>query len=163
MKNINLFYGIYIFLTSILFVFLFPAFWIYTRITGKYQRHLRERLGSIPPEKVQNLTGAPRIWIHAVSLGEVVVAAPIIEALKQILPKCSFILSTMTEHGREMAVDTFKNEIPVIYAPIDFVGAVRKAKNILPSKSTRSRLLLEAMHSTSGGRSGPGATCTRGE
>jgi 3-deoxy-D-manno-octulosonic-acid transferase len=127
MKNINLFYGIYILLTSILFIFLFPAFWIYTRITGKYQRHLKERLGIIQPEKVHSLSGAPRIWIHAVSLGEVVVAAPIIEALKQIIPQCSVILSTMTEHGREMAMETFKNKIPVIYAPIDFVGAVRKA------------------------------------
>lgn len=127
MKNINLFYGIYILFTTVLFLFLFPAFWIYTRITGKYQRHLEERLGVIPPEAVQRRSGAPRIWIHAVSLGEVVVAASIIEALKQIIPQCSVILSTMTEHGREMAIETFKNKIPVIYAPIDFVGAVRKS------------------------------------
>jgi len=37
------------------------------------------------------------------------------------------ILSTTTEHGRKLAQNTFGQKIPVVYAPIDFVGSVRKA------------------------------------
>jgi len=76
---------------------------------------------------VQTLSGSPRIWIHAVSLGEVKVAGSIINALRQILPTCSVIVSTTTKHGRELATETFGDNIPVVYAPADFIGSVRKA------------------------------------
>ena len=70
----------YTVLFSILFVVLFPAFWIYTRITGRYSGHFSERLGLVPDHVLKRLSGHPRIWIHAVSLGEVKVAAAIINA-----------------------------------------------------------------------------------
>jgi len=57
-------------------------------------------------------------------MGEVRVAASIINALKQIMPNCSLIVSTTTESGRNLALDTFGGSIPVIYAPVDFVGSV---------------------------------------
>ncbi|MBW1702448.1 MAG: 3-deoxy-D-manno-octulosonic acid transferase [Deltaproteobacteria bacterium] len=108
-------------------MFLLPAFWGYTRITGRHGQHLKERLGFIPEEAVQGLSGYPRIWIHAVSLGEVKVADAIIKVLRRIIPGCSVIVSMFTEHGRKMAKETFKDDVPVIYAPIDFWGSVRKA------------------------------------
>jgi 3-deoxy-D-manno-octulosonic-acid transferase len=114
-------------LTSGLFIFLLPVFWGYTRITGRHGRHLKERLGFIPEELIHGLSGSPRIWIHAVSLGEVKVADAIIAVLKRIIPGCSVIVSMFTEHGRAMAKETFKEDVPVIFAPIDFVGSVRKA------------------------------------
>jgi len=117
--------------TSGLFLLLFPFFLLYTKLTGRYSHHLRERLGLIPLEAVQRLTGRPRIWIHAVSLGEVKVAGSIIGALRHIMPGCSIIISSMTEHGRNLARDTFGEEILVVYAPIDFVGSVRKALSLV--------------------------------
>lgn len=123
----NFLYRPYQVLTSGLFIFLLPVFWGYTRITGRHGRHLKERLGFIPQEKAKSLSGSPRIWIHAVSLGEVKVADAIIAVLKRIIPGCSVIVSMFTEHGREMAKETFKEDIPVIFAPIDFFGSVRKA------------------------------------
>ncbi len=123
-------YWIYMVFTSGLFLLLFPFFLLYTRVTGRYSHHLRERLGFIPLEAVQQLTGRPRIWIHAVSLGEVKVAGSIIGALRHIMPGCSIIISSMTEHGRNLARETFGEEIPVVYAPIDFVGSVRRALSL---------------------------------
>ena len=120
-------YGPYTILTGGLFLALFPAFWVYSRVTGRYGGHLKERLGFIPPKVFNSLSGSPRIWIHAVSLGEVKVAEAIIHALRRLMPACSLILSTFTEHGRKLAKETFGEEVPVIYAPIDFVGPVRKA------------------------------------
>jgi len=89
-------YWIYMVVTSGLLLFLFPFFLLYTRLTGRYSHHLRERLGFMPLEAVQRLTGRPRIWIHAVSLGEVKVAGSIIGALRHIMPGCSIIISSMT-------------------------------------------------------------------
>ncbi len=123
----SLVYGTYIALTSGLFLSCVPAFWIYTRLSGRYRKGFRERLGFVPRALTQRLSGSPRIWIHAVSLGEVKIADPLIRALKRIIPGCSVIISTTTEHGRDLAIETFGEEIPVVYAPIDFIGSVRKA------------------------------------
>ena len=123
----SILYGAYTLVTTSLFLSCFPPFWIYTRLSGRYRENLKERLGLLPPKLAQTLSGSPRIWIHAVSLGEVKVAVPIIKALRQILPGCSVIVSTTTKHGRELAMETFGEDIPVVYAPIDFIGSVRKA------------------------------------
>ena len=118
----NILYGAYTFLTSSLFLSSLPPFWVYTHLSGRHGENLKERLGYIPPKLLQTLSGSPRIWIHAVSLGEVKVADSIINALSQILPACSVIVSTTTKHGRELATETFGDNIPVVYAPVDFIG-----------------------------------------
>ncbi len=123
-------YWIYMVVTSGLLLLLFPFFLLYTRVTGRYSHHIIERLGFMPLEAVQRLTGRPRIWIHAVSLGEVKVAGSIIGALRHIMPGCAIIISSMTEHGRNLAKETFGEEILVVYSPIDFVGSVRKALSL---------------------------------
>ena len=104
-----------------------PAFLIYTRLSGRYDKNLKERLGCLPRRIVRDLSSPPRVWLHAVSLGEVKVAASVIEALRRIMPECSVIVSTTTEHGRKLAADTFGEDIAVVYAPIDFIYSVRKA------------------------------------
>jgi 3-deoxy-D-manno-octulosonic-acid transferase len=120
-------YSIYMFLTGVLFLLLLPLFLVYAGITGRYRRHFKERLGLISPETLRGLGHGPRIWIHAVSLGEVRVAESIIKALRQIMPGCSFLLSTTTEHGRNMGEERLGENMPVVYAPVDFAGCVRSA------------------------------------
>jgi 3-deoxy-D-manno-octulosonic-acid transferase len=127
LKPMNILYLPYTLLTSALSVLFIPSLWTYTRLTGRYARHFKERLGLLPSHVVKKIGGRPRIWLHAVSLGEVKVAASIINAARRIMPGCSFVLSTTTESGRDMAEAIFGNDLPVIYAPIDFVGPVLKA------------------------------------
>ncbi len=120
-------YGAYKLLSSGLFMSCLPAFLVYTRISGRYGKNLEERLGYVPRELAGELSGSPRIWLHAVSLGEVRVAAALINALGQVLPECSILVSTTTEHGREFAKRTLGEGVPVVYGPVDFIGSVRKA------------------------------------
>ncbi|MDP6178764.1 MAG: glycosyltransferase N-terminal domain-containing protein, partial [Desulfatiglandales bacterium] len=123
----NLLYTAYTALTSSVFISCLPPFWLYTRLSGRYKEGLRERLGFVPPNLARGLSGTPRIWVHAVSLGEVKVAAPIINSLRSQFPGCSVILSTTTEHGRDLAKRTFGEDIPVVYGPVDHVYSVREA------------------------------------
>lgn len=123
----NMLYGAYTLLGGGLVMSCLPPFLIYSRLSGRYRENLKERLGCLSRRLVQGLPGSPRIWLHAVSLGEVKVAASIVKALGRIIPTCSVIVSTTTEHGRELARETFAEDIPVVYAPIDFIGSVRKA------------------------------------
>jgi 3-deoxy-D-manno-octulosonic-acid transferase len=122
----NFAYAAYTALTSGLFMAAFPPFWAYTRLSGRYRRGLRERLGYVPTHLIRDLPGSPRIWIHAVSLGEVKVALSIKRALRTLLPECAVVLSTTTEHGRDLAMESLP-DVPVFYAPVDFVLSVRKA------------------------------------
>jgi 3-deoxy-D-manno-octulosonic-acid transferase len=120
-------YAVYVYLTSALLPFLVLTLWLYSRITGRYRPHFGERLGIVPSRILQDLQGKPRIWVHAASLGEVRVAAPIIHALRQMLPTVSILLSVVTDHGRELAVQSLGNQAAVISAPLDFLCTVRKA------------------------------------
>ncbi len=94
-------------------------------------KHFQERLGFLPAKAVKSLSGSPRIWIHGASLGEIRVAAAIIKSLKAKLPGCAVIVSTVTEHGRNLALEILENDIPVVYAPIDLPGCAIKAFSLV--------------------------------
>ncbi len=126
-ETMSIFYGIYVVLTSVLFVLALPYLLIFIAVTGKHRDHLGERLGWIPRRSLVKLTGQPRIWLHAVSLGEVKVAEAVIVSLRKKFPGCAVLLSTTTRHGRDLAESIYKGDIPVIYMPVDVAFCVRKA------------------------------------
>ncbi|MCH8544061.1 MAG: lipid IV(A) 3-deoxy-D-manno-octulosonic acid transferase [Alcanivorax sp.] len=69
--------------------------------------------------------GASPIWLHAVSVGEVVAAGPIIRALRERYPDLPILLTTTTRTGADAAAGLLRD--PLIthrYAPLDFPGAV---------------------------------------
>jgi 3-deoxy-D-manno-octulosonic-acid transferase len=127
----NPLYATYTVLVSGIFISAFPFFWLYTGLTGRYRKGLKERLGLLPQGLAQHLAGSPRIWIHAASLGEMKVAAPIVESLTGLLPKSSIIVSSTTDHGIDLARKTFGKEVLVVYAPIDTIFSIRKALSSL--------------------------------
>lgn len=126
----TLFYIVYGLLAVLVFLFVFPLGILYLKLSGKHGDHLPERLGWIPRETLCKLTGYPRIWIHAASLGEVKVAEVIIAAVKKQLPECGILISTTTRHGRDLAESLFDG-MPVVYAPLDLVVCVRKALSLV--------------------------------
>ena len=129
----NIFYLFYRVLTLVLVSLAFFPFLIFALITGRYRKHIPERLGFIPGDIPLKLENTPRIWIHGVSLGEIKVANSIIRSLEEQIPGCSIILSTTTEHGRDLANELLGDRIPVIYSPVDLFFAVKKAlRNINP-------------------------------
>ncbi|MBN1907285.1 MAG: 3-deoxy-D-manno-octulosonic acid transferase [Deltaproteobacteria bacterium] len=123
----NILYFIYRVITSVIFVILIIPFLLFVLFSGKYRRHLIERFGFIKGSSLEQLKGMPKIWVHAVSLGEVKVANSIITSLKGLIPGSSIILSTSTEHGRALALELLGSEVPVIYSPLDFFPLVKNA------------------------------------
>lgn len=69
------------------------------------------------------------IWVHAVSVGEVQAAAPLVEALLKRFPAIPLVLTTVTPTGRERARALFGGRADVRYVPIDLPGAVRRFFN----------------------------------
>jgi 3-deoxy-D-manno-octulosonic-acid transferase len=64
------------------------------------------------------------IWVHAVSVGEVQAAVPLVEALLKRFPQIPLVLTTVTPTGRARAQALFKQRVDVRYVPIDLPGAV---------------------------------------
>jgi 3-deoxy-D-manno-octulosonic-acid transferase len=127
----NFAYKAYRFLSTGLCLMLIPPFWLYTRLAGRHRESLKQRLGLYPYRLINRISGSPRIWVHAVSVGEVSVAAAIIEALTALIPGCAIILSTLTEHGQSYAQKKLGSKATCVYGPIDFIGAARKAFSTL--------------------------------
>lgn len=68
----------------------------------------------------------PVTWLHAVSVGEVRAAAPLIEALLQSDPQTPLLITTTTPTGREMAKRLFGERVSYAYLPWDLPFAVRR-------------------------------------
>jgi 3-deoxy-D-manno-octulosonic-acid transferase len=90
---------------------------------GKYRAGLRQRFGAVPPALAAG-RHQPTIWIHAVSVGEVVAASAVVEALRQKSPSHRVLISTTTSTGQKLAARRFGAE-NVIYFPLDFAFAIR--------------------------------------
>jgi len=124
----NLAYSVYIALSTAVFAVLYPFARLYLKLNGRFRRGFFERMGRYRPEKLGRVAGrTPRIWIHAVSVGEINVALPIIDALKTQLPECAVILSTATDHGKTLADECARSVDACVYAPVDFILCVRRA------------------------------------
>ncbi|HEY9072538.1 MAG TPA: 3-deoxy-D-manno-octulosonic acid transferase, partial [Desulfobaccales bacterium] len=71
--------------------------------------------------------GFPRIWLHGVSVGEILAAMPLARELKNLLPDASLIVTTGTETGQSLARKHFSAlGALVCYFPLDIPWAVRR-------------------------------------
>jgi len=112
---------------ALLFFLLGPFAFLYLLIKGLLDQHFKERLGFLPAHLIGPKGSGPRIWVHAVSIGEVKLAKVISEAIRERRQNVSIILSTTTKSGRQTARSIMPPDTMVIYNPIDLVWCVRRA------------------------------------
>lgn len=93
-----------------------------SRLAPAYRRRLGERLGVFPPPEGQG----PVIWVHAVSVGETLAAAPLIETLLARYPDYRLVVTTTTPTGSERVRALFGERVFHVYAPWDLPGSVRR-------------------------------------
>ncbi len=106
-------------------IFAIPYCGLKMLLTGKYRHSLGPKLGLNRSDALKSLAGRPRIWVHAVSVGEVTAAAPIIRELYSLFPEADIVLSTSTETGQLMA-NKLATGASVIYYPLDIPCVVKK-------------------------------------
>lgn len=119
-----LFYQLF---TSLAILVLAPYYAIRGWRRGEPWQTLRERLGRVPGSVIHACAKGGAIWIHAVSVGEVLAAQPIVTELKQQYAERPVFVSTTTETGQRLARERLTSASGVFYFPLDSSGAVRRA------------------------------------
>ncbi len=89
---------------------------------GKYRAGLAGRLGKLPP-RLMAPWSKPVIWVHAVSVGEVLAVSGLVTELSRF-PEHQVFISTTTDTGQKLARKRFGEE-NVFYFPLDFAFAIR--------------------------------------
>ena len=90
---------------------------------GKYRAGFRERMGAVPA-RLQQKNAPGSIWIHAVSVGEVLAISQLVGELTRQEPDRQVFVSTTTATGQALARQRF-GEHRVFYMPLDFRFALR--------------------------------------
>ncbi|HSF29753.1 MAG TPA: 3-deoxy-D-manno-octulosonic acid transferase [Candidatus Tectomicrobia bacterium] len=102
-----------------------PYFALKSLRATKYRAGLRQRFGSIPLDVVSALRGTRPLWLHAVSVGEVIAAVPLVNALRGRFPGLPILVSTVTETGQATAREKMAADA-CLYFPLDYVWVVRQ-------------------------------------
>src|SRR6185437_11682834 len=112
-------------------------YWLLRMATsGRYRAGLAGRLGWVPRELREAVAGREVVWVHAVSVGEVMAATQLIRELSTARPEWLIAVSTTTATGQRLAKERLP-ELPVFYLPLDFAFVVRRYLRVL-----RPRLLV---------------------
>ena len=105
-------------------------YWIFQmKRRGKYRLGLRQRLGSVPA-KLQPPCSRCTIWVHAVSVGEVLAVSRLVDEMRRRWPAARVVVSTSTDTGQKLARTRFGAE-SVFYFPLDFAFAIRPYLQVL--------------------------------
>jgi len=100
-------------------------YWLYQALRhGKYHAGLPQRLGRVPARLARNRKSERLIWVHAVSVGEVLAVSGLVEAIRRRFPEHRILVSTTTDTGQAVAGKCFGEE-NVFYFPLDFAFAIR--------------------------------------
>ena len=86
-----------------------------------YRRRISERFGFTPFQINQ-----PSIWVHAVSVGEVQAAVPLVLALAEMSPDCPLLITTTTPTGSARVKVLFGDRVMHCYVPYDLPGSIHR-------------------------------------
>jgi 3-deoxy-D-manno-octulosonic-acid transferase len=125
-------YALYSVLLALFLLLTLPYWLVQMMRHGKYRAGLRQRFGAVPAY-LKFDANEEIIWVHAVSVGEVVAASGVILQLREKFRSHRVVISTTTKTGQKLAAQRFGAE-NVFYFPLDFGFAVRPYLDALRPK-----------------------------
>ena len=132
---------VYNVLFAVAYTAMLPKFLLRMRKRGGYRAHFAERFGRYDPATARRLAEKPRVWVHAVSVGEANLAGTVLRELRRRDPSLSFVLSTTSSTGRAVCEKLVGPDDVLIYLPLDFPRCVRRA---LAAVNARAMVLVES-------------------
>jgi 3-deoxy-D-manno-octulosonic-acid transferase len=108
---------------------------------GNYRAKFGQRLGFYDRATREKLAAGPQTWMHAVSVGEVMIALKLLAELKKSEPDLRVALTTTTTTGFALAARQTSPWVEVLYMPLDFWPVMRRAFGVI---KPRRIILVEA-------------------
>ena len=112
-------YLFYNLVVKFLFLIALPYLLAQVVFSGKKRKMFLQKLGFVPREAGANPQGEPRIWIHAVSMGEVSAVHPLVRELRSRFPQGALFLSTTTASGFQIARERLTEADGIFFFPFD--------------------------------------------
>lgn len=123
---------LYNFLFSLIYLLMLPKFILRMCRRGGYRDGFMERFACYGDDKLRQLReNEGRIWIHAVSVGEVFVALRFMEEMRKVRPGSCFIFTVTTSTGHTIATEKKADDDVLLYFPLDFPLVMRRVLSIL--------------------------------
>jgi 3-deoxy-D-manno-octulosonic-acid transferase len=116
-------YVVYSLALGLAFLFVVPAYFVRLRVLKREPLHLAERLGLKARTRPSD---SPCLWIHAVSVGEVLSLQNLVHSLKAKHPGWEIAFSTLTNTGYRMAASKLRDVDHLFFVPFDFARPVRR-------------------------------------
>jgi 3-deoxy-D-manno-octulosonic-acid transferase len=122
-----------LFLYNIVWFLLLPLVLVVFACRGKYRRRLPTRFGwGLRQGWAEQRTGHPTVWIHALSVGEVTSAVPLVRALRRHYPEAYLVVSVTTATGRVVADRHLRGVVDqIIDGPVDLLPVVNRFINTI--------------------------------
>ena len=118
-------------IAPVVFICLLPSFLSRMSKRGGYRYSTQQRLGLYSDETKLSLSSQRRIWIHAVSVGEMYVAKTLIEEVRKNQKNISFVITTTTSTGYRIAHQEKQENDVVLYFPLDLPFVVKRVANVI--------------------------------
>ena len=125
---IRFFYNL---LFPIALLFFLPGILVKMVRRGNYRHNFGQRFGFYDRALRDRLRAGDRTWIHAVSVGEVMIALKLAEKLRELEPALRVVLTTTTTTGFAIAMKDSPEWIEVLYNPLDFWPVMRRAFHVI--------------------------------
>ena len=122
---------VYNLLFPVVFLLMLPKFISRMLKRGGYGQHFEQRIGHFGHNTKARLREHRRVWIHAVSVGEIYVALRFIKAYRVAHPDTFFALSTTTSTGHAIAGKELDPRDVLFYFPVDLPGIIKKVLRII--------------------------------
>lgn len=132
---------LYNILFPVLFLAALPSYLLRMVRRGGFRRDFRQRFARYSPELAGRFTSGEWIWIHAVSVGELLVALKVAAELHHRHPQWRFVLSSTTSTAHALALARNDDWIVPVYTPLDLHSIVRRA---LDTVRPRAIILTES-------------------
>ena len=132
---------LYNLLFPVAFVILLPGFLLRMIRRGNFRKDFPQRLARYSPDLQRRFGHGEWIWVHAVSVGELLVALKVVDELHRRHPQWQFAVSSTTSTAHALAAARKGDWLVPVYTPLDFPPIVRRA---LDAVRPRAVILTES-------------------